>query len=319
MVVYRARQRKLAGGGSFLITDKKDVLYYTGFLPSSTSFLLITKSRTRLFVSSLDNEAVKARAETSFYRDAKDIAATLKGRVGLDYDMPAAVLLRLRRLAKKAKFYDGTAKIKQPRAIKDGWEIGKIKEAVRLASGIQDSIDMWDKTERKVAEEIEIALLEAGTRKAFDPIVSSGLATQYIHTTPRETVIRDSPVLIDMGAVVSGYHSDRTRMFLKNPTPRQKSMLEDVKEMQGQIIDFISPGKTFKEIQEFWENLMVKKGYGVMHSFGHGVGLDVHDPLNTIANGSVLTVEPGIYSQRHGGFRVEDIVAVRAGKAKILA
>jgi Xaa-Pro aminopeptidase len=55
-----------------------------------------------------------------------------------------------------------------------------------------------------------------------------------------------------------------------------------------------------------------------VHSLGHGVGLEVHEPptlspnsKEVLAIGNVITVEPGIYLPNYGGFRIEDTVLIR--------
>lgn len=52
------------------------------------------------------------------------------------------------------------------------------------------------------------------------------------------------------------------------------------------------------------------------HGTGHGVGLEIHEPIllddngGTLLAGEVLTIEPGLYSKKHGGVRVEDMIVV---------
>ncbi|MCR9296851.1 MAG: aminopeptidase P family protein, partial [bacterium] len=60
------------------------------------------------------------------------------------------------------------------------------------------------------------------------------------------------------------------------------------------------------------------------HGTGHGIGLEVHEPILLDDAGGVLmerevfTIEPGLYSRRSGGVRVEDMVVVSDGAARNL-
>ena len=54
----------------------------------------------------------------------------------------------------------------------------------------------------------------------------------------------------------------------------------------------------------------------VQHGTGHGIGLDIHEPIlldeggGEMLAGEVFTVEPGLYGRRDGGIRVEDMLVV---------
>lgn len=60
------------------------------------------------------------------------------------------------------------------------------------------------------------------------------------------------------------------------------------------------------------------------HGTGHGIGLEVHEPILLDDNGGVLlenevlTIEPGLYCRAHGGVRVEDIIVITAGQPRNL-
>jgi Xaa-Pro aminopeptidase len=65
---------------------------------------------------------------------------------------------------------------------------------------------------------------------------------------------------------------------------------------------------------------------GFFHGTGHGLGLAIHDPGRMgattpylLKNGSVMTVEPGLYYPGLGGCRWEDVVQVTATGTKSLS
>ena len=59
------------------------------------------------------------------------------------------------------------------------------------------------------------------------------------------------------------------------------------------------------------------KNYQVMHAFGHGVGLDIHElPIlrsnqdNILKENSIIAIEPGVYFEGRFGIRIEDTFKV---------
>ena len=62
-----------------------------------------------------------------------------------------------------------------------------------------------------------------------------------------------------------------------------------------------------------------------MRVMGHGIGLEVHEgpsfsklSEDTIEEGNVMSVEPGIYIEGWGGVRIEDLVLLGPDGAEVL-
>jgi len=91
-------------------------------------------------------------------------------------------------------------------------------------------------------------------------------------------------------------------------------------------IAMIRPGVTGRAVNDEVCRVLKEGGFGaaykgfeapagtpmMIHSTGHGVGLDVHELPNlrptdvALEEGDVVTVEPGLYLEGLGGVRVED-------------
>jgi Xaa-Pro aminopeptidase len=75
-------------------------------------------------------------------------------------------------------------------------------------------------------------------------------------------------------------------------------------------------------------DIIAEAGYGEAfgHSLGHGIGLEVHEEPRVssmseqvLEDGMVFTIEPGIYLPGWGGVRIEDIVVLENGKARVIS
>jgi Xaa-Pro aminopeptidase len=113
-----------------------------------------------------------------------------------------------------------------------------------------------------------------------------------------------------------------------DPGPEVRRMYETTLRAQEVALELIRPGAGGKAIYEAVCRVYEEAGYatslrtgtypetGLIHSLGHGVGLDIHERPGlgrrdeTLEVGHVVTVEPGLYDPRIGGVRIEDLVVV---------
>jgi Xaa-Pro aminopeptidase len=106
---------------------------------------------------------------------------------------------------------------------------------------------------------------------------------------------------------------------LGTPDDKQKEIYDIVRTAQERAIDAVRPGVPCREVDLAARDYIAEKGYGDYfgHGLGHGVGLEVHEgpslshlSADTVEEGMVFTVEPGIYIPGWGGYRIEDMVLV---------
>ncbi|HID96168.1 MAG TPA: peptidase M24 family protein, partial [Candidatus Latescibacteria bacterium] len=185
-------------------------------------------------------------------------------------------------------------------------------------------------TEKEVAWELESFMRTHGAEKAaFDLIVASGPNGALPHVTASERAIRaGEPIVMDLGCVVEGYHSDMTRTIcLGQPDARFREIYQLVLSAQLAAEEAIRPGMTGREADAIARRIIEEAGYGEQfgHGLGHGVGLAIHEKPtlgklseDVLEPGMVFTVEPGIYIPGWGGVRIEDMVVLREDGVEVL-
>ncbi|NIO22853.1 MAG: M24 family metallopeptidase [Candidatus Aenigmarchaeota archaeon] len=329
---FSARQRKLRklmknkGIDALLISNNDDIYYYTGYtgLREDRIFTIFPRDdKPKLIVSPLENEAKAKYPNTILIERVKDFMNLLMEYKTLGYDEKRMNVLLFKELEKskiKPKPFGKFLEI--PRITKGEWEIEQIKRAIRITKKVFGSLGkLPGKTEMEISNEIDILFRKHGVTNAFENIVSSGPQGAYVHHKPNKRIIKTNDVvLIDIGCKFNGYCSDIARVFCKKSGKKERKIYEDAKEIHNEIADNVRAGVRYKDIDNIQRRLFRKKSYDVVHAFGHGVGLTVHDPIgNILKENMVLTVEPGIYVKNIGGFRIEDMVLVRRGKARLLS
>jgi Xaa-Pro aminopeptidase len=167
-------------------------------------------------------------------------------------------------------------------------------------------------------------------------IIAGGERSSQPHFRGQGELRAGEPIVIDIFPrhQASGYCGDLTRTVV----PGGASEL--LQRMHGACLEAlevglgaIAAGADGRDAHRATCQRLVDRGFGtttsglegeadgprMIHSTGHGVGLEVHEapPLRNLsfqlAPRDVVTVEPGLYQAGVGGVRVEDLVVVAAG------
>ena len=221
------------------------------------------------------------------------------------------------------------------RAIKSNSEIAlmrRAQETTKLAIEAMMRYARPGMNESELEGIFDFALMKQGVRQhAFESIVAGGARATTLHYKENNCTVEDGQlVLIDLGSAEKNYCADISRTFPINGkfTDRQKEIYNAVLEAQNIVISNARPGLTTRELNQMvidyydsrLDDLGLRKdGKGVRDYYYHGVshllGLDTHDICTererTLAAGTVITVEPGLYIEDEGiGIRIENDILI---------
>ena len=214
------------------------------------------------------------------------------------------------------------------RASKDEEEIAAMVQAQKITDAAFGEILNYIRpgmTEQEVAARLVYELLRRGGRKvSFDPIVAAGANGSMPHAVPGETVIQKGMfVTMDFGCVYDGYCSDMTRtVAVGQPTQEMERVYETVLAAQKAGIAAARAGMPGRELDAAARKVIEEAGYGdyFTHSFGHSLGLEIHESPNASPSetrplpvGTVISAEPGIYLPGRFGVRIEDVLVLEEG------
>ena len=209
------------------------------------------------------------------------------------------------------------------RASKDSHELAAMRQAQKITdSAFQEVLNFIKPgmTEREVAAYLVYQLMRlGGERTSFDPIVAAGANGSKPHAIPGDTVICPGMfVTMDFGCVYDGYCSDMTRTIaIGQPTDEMRQVYDTVLQAQLAGISAARAGVTGHEVDAAARQVIKDAGYGpyFSHSFGHSLGLEIHEAPNASSlnhnpfpAGAVISAEPGIYLPGKFGVRIEDVL-----------
>jgi Xaa-Pro aminopeptidase len=259
--------------------------------------------------------------------------------------------------------------VSELRLVKDEWEISELQAACDITTlGFEDSVREWDRAIEHGERWIEGTFFRRarmmGNDIGYDSIVGGGRHATTLHWIDNTGPLRPGElVLLDMGAEASSlYTADVTRTLPIDGTfsSLQRDLYTLVLEAQQAGLDVVRPGAAFRAPHHAAMHVLAhgledlgllpvsaeealspdSRVYArwTLHGTSHMLGMDVHDcgaadtgvyPGGDLAEGMVLTVEPGLYFQeddllvpeelRGIGIRIEDDVLVTADGVRNLS
>jgi Xaa-Pro aminopeptidase len=347
---FEPRRRALAEqlaplkADALLVTFPGNIRYLTGYTGSNGLLLLFTSGEAHFFTD--PRYKIQAAAEVNCHIKVStgpllpDVVALIarkrirwlgfeKSRLAYEhYEFLKA------KLPVRCELQPLAGLVETQRMVKSAMEIALIRSSVDVNSkAFEQSLRVirpGRTREMDLAAEIDYRMRKLGAeRPAFETIVASGDRTALPHAQPTQRILgKNELLLIDMGATLEGYASDMTRvLFLGRPNGRIKRIYGAVLEAQLAAIAAVRPGVTAASVDRQARNVLKaeKLDKAFVHSTGHGLGLEIHEPprlgkkeKTRLQEGMAITVEPGVYLRGFGGVRIEDTVVVTKTGCEIL-
>jgi Xaa-Pro aminopeptidase len=328
---------------ALLVTRPASWYYLTGFSGDSGA-LVVSRRGTTLITDG--RFTAQAREETSGIRivqQSRSLAAAtgefLKsagaGTVGFDEaHVTVGHLAAMRKAAGvRVRWVASAGHVEALRGRKDAQELATMRRAAILAGAVLEGALKLLRPgvrELEIVAEIEYQMRQLGASgPAFETIVAFGERSAYPHARAGAKRLRKNElVVLDLGAILAHYCSDITRtVVVGRASAKIRQWHKAVQEAQAAAIGAVRAGASCGEVDAAARTVLAghRLDRYFVHSTGHGLGLEVHeDPRvakgqkQILEPGNVITIEPGVYVPGIGGIRIEDDVAVHAGKTEVL-
>ena len=343
------RSRDLCGADAVIVVSMDNIRWLTGFTGSTATLvlrnddavLIVDGRYTQQAIDQIRSSGASARvveARTQALQ-MKQLAQELAEVNACSFDSGEVTMSNFEMITAECacSFVALNGVVQQLRRVKTDAEIARMQLAAHATdmalAEVQSMLDdamSCEISERDVRDELEYKMRRFGADgPSYETIVATGVNSVKPHHRPTSTLITEGDsVVIDVGGLVDGYHSDMTRTFLIGQVAPELVAIHDlVLYAQGEGVSAIRPGVSGASIDEICRSIITQAGYGpdFIHGTGHGVGLQIHempwvrsDFIEPLQCGEVVTVEPGVYRVGVGGVRIEDLILVTATSSQTL-
>lgn len=335
---------------AYVITDQEDIWYFTNinYKPEQRPFLFVVyPDRKPLFIVpklevdhftvpyfdyNLDNYFDVTSENGKNWYDLITQYLSHLPKVGIESNSQLSMTHFTNDINWKTDFL-----VQQQRMVKSPYEIDKLQYVSTICSNVLNETLSIAKTGTKVADTYKLAMkigaeemnkhfsLENRTINAVWPAEYSFMP----HSIPSMNATIGAGPNIDIALfVIQGYAAECERTFFtEEPTEENILHFNQMMHARKLFLDYLKPGIKSSDIEQNIDEYFKGEGLdkNILHRPGHGIGLNNHEwPTLSLGNDTILeenmviSVEPAIYFENHGGYRHSDTVLITKDGYKLL-
>ena len=225
-------------------------------------------------------------------------------------------------------------RLERQRMVKDAAELALICGAAGIIDGafaaVRDGLRAGRSELEVYADATRAILLAHGEPFTMECVFLSGPRTLEMVGPPTSRIIeRGDLLLFDVFPYLRGYKVDLTRTYCVGPaTDEQRRLHAMLARALAAGEAALRPGVTGGAVDAATRGVIAAAGYGAHspHHMGHAIGLFhperpslVPGETLPLAEGMVITLEPGVYVPGIGGLRLEQNYVIRDGPPEPLS
>jgi len=339
-----------------VVNNVDNVRYLTGYSPVSGPFMVhanwavLSAALTRPILFGFNFYVDSIRRAFPWLDDIRALPASMpdaiaelaaehgasSGRIGFDGYLPYTTGKALEAVIPNAELVNADDALMQARMIKSDAEIEIIRRAVAVGEmGMRAGIDacVEGAMEFEASAAADHAMRSFGAESVpFSSIVTAGENAAVMQELSTDKIMRNGEVvMLDLGCMFEGYHSDFARSVLVGPGPasdEQKAAYGAAMAALDAMLVEIKPGASCGRIEQVAREAITEAGFGE-HAYtyfpGHGIGMSPWEPpivdvgaTAELQAGMVIDVEPGIHKPGVCGLRLEETVLVTEDGNEVL-
>ena len=262
--------------------------------------------------------------------------APRRGRIAFDGYLPYTVGKELESALPDAELTSGDEALMAARTIKEPAELEIVRRAVAVGEmGMRAGIDacIEGAMEFEASAAADHAMRSFGAEAVpYSSIVTAGENAAIMQELSTDKIMRNGEVvMLDLGCMYEGYHSDFARSVLVGSGPataEQKAAYAAIKAALEAMLAEMKPGANCGRIEAVAREAITDAGFGE-HAYtyfpGHGIGMSPWEPpiidigaTAELEAGMVIDVEPGIHKPGVAGMRLEETVLITEDGNEVL-